>query len=53
LYCSGSIITTTNNFAQQHNITIETAANVDEERRYRLNKSLHYLAEHGVQIFEE
>ncbi|SAM03303.1 hypothetical protein [Absidia glauca] len=47
-----SIITTINSFAQQHNITIETAANVTEERRSPPNKSLHYLAEHNDQIFE-
>ncbi|SAM09324.1 hypothetical protein [Absidia glauca] len=45
------IITTINNFAQQHNITIETAANAAEERRSQLNQSLHYLAEHNDQIF--
>ncbi|SAM01699.1 hypothetical protein [Absidia glauca] len=47
-----SIITTINNFAQQHNITIETAANDAEERCSRLNKSLHHFAEHDDQILE-
>ncbi|SAM03288.1 hypothetical protein [Absidia glauca] len=47
-----SIITTINNFAHQHNITVETAANVAIERHFRLNKSLHYLAEHNYQTFE-
>ncbi|SAM06420.1 hypothetical protein [Absidia glauca] len=46
------MITTINNFAQQHNITIETSANVAEERCSRLNKSLYYLAEHNDHIFE-
>ncbi|SAM04739.1 hypothetical protein [Absidia glauca] len=41
-----------NNLAQQHNIIIETAANVAEERRSQLNKSLHYLAEHNGPTFE-
>ncbi|SAM01821.1 hypothetical protein [Absidia glauca] len=46
-----SIITIITNFAQQHNITVKTAANVAEERRSRLNEPLHYLAEHNDQIF--
>jgi hypothetical protein len=38
--------------SQQHNITIETAANVAKERCSRLNKTLHHLAEHNDQTFE-
>jgi hypothetical protein len=52
LFLSRSIITTINNFSLQHSITIETAPNAAEERRSRLNKSLHYLAEQDDQIFE-
>jgi hypothetical protein len=47
-----SIITIINNFAQHHNITIEAAANVAEERCSRPNKSSHHLAEHNDQNFE-
>ncbi|SAM03910.1 hypothetical protein [Absidia glauca] len=47
-----SIITIINKFAQQHNITTETDANVAEERCSGLNKSLHHLAEHNDQIFK-
>ncbi|SAL97983.1 hypothetical protein [Absidia glauca] len=39
-------------FAQQHNITIISAAIVVEERCSLFNKSLHSLAEHNDQIFE-
>jgi hypothetical protein len=46
-----SIITIIN-FAQQHNIAIETAVNVTDEKCSRLNKSLHHLDEHNDQIFE-
>ncbi|SAM09187.1 hypothetical protein [Absidia glauca] len=45
------IIVTINNFSQQHKITIVTAADVAEERRSRLNKSMHHLAKHNGQIF--
>jgi small-conductance mechanosensitive channel len=38
--------------SKQHNITIETAASVAEERCSRLNKSLHHLAEHNNRIFK-
>jgi sulfatase maturation enzyme AslB (radical SAM superfamily) len=43
---------TISNFAQQHNITFETVANVTEERYSRPKKSLHYLAKHNDQISE-
>jgi hypothetical protein len=49
---SRSIITVINNSTQQRNNSIETAANVAEERCSRLNKSLRYLAKHNDQIFE-
>ncbi|SAM07682.1 hypothetical protein [Absidia glauca] len=47
-----SIITIIDNLAQQYNTTIETAADVTEERCSRLNKPLYHLAKHDEQIFE-
>jgi hypothetical protein len=34
-------------------LPIETATNVAQERRSRLNNSLHYHAEHNDEIFEQ
>ncbi|SAM07324.1 hypothetical protein [Absidia glauca] len=46
------IITIINNFAQQHNITIKSAANVAEERCSPHKKPLHHIAEHNSQTFK-
>jgi hypothetical protein len=46
------IINTIKTYAEQHNITIETAVGIAEERRVRLKKSLHYLAENNDKIFD-
>lgn len=47
-----SIINTITKYAEQNNITIETAVDLAEERRSRLKKSLHYLAENNDKIFD-
>jgi glutaminase len=47
-----SIVTTINKYANQHNLTIETAVNIAEERHSRLNRSLHYLSERNGMIFD-
>ncbi|SAL97782.1 hypothetical protein [Absidia glauca] len=47
-----SIIATIEKYAEEHNITMETAVNLAEENRSRRSKSLHYLAEHNDTIFD-
>ncbi|SAM02202.1 hypothetical protein, partial, partial [Absidia glauca] len=47
-----SIIATIKKYAEEHNITMETAVNLAEENRSRRSKSLHYLAEHNDTIFD-
>ncbi|SAM09828.1 hypothetical protein [Absidia glauca] len=47
-----SIIATIKKYAEEHNITMETAVNLAEENRSRRSKSLHYLVEHNDTIFD-
>jgi hypothetical protein len=47
-----SIILTIKKYAEEHNVSMETAVNLAEENRSRRSKSLHYLAEHNDTIFD-